>query len=272
MEGKMFDVRLIPEFIGSVIDMPIVEWIENEELVYELCTMKNVERILLLRLRGGALAIYRQLSAEQKAGAEQIKQALITADATDAFNAYDQFVTRQLRPDETVDEFFAELRRLAQLVGGPLPECWLTCPFVSGLLQHVRHLLCASSRMETISAEQLLTRTRAVMTDNEGSAELAAASARWTPSESKVRNDDRKFACYRCGGPNHMARDSLQNLHERPDSRIRKVHREIRCFRCSGFGHIASQCQGNAKGEEASALVSFPIDRTLRNSPPWKYM
>ena len=77
-----------------------------------------------------------------------------------------------------MDEFFAELRRLAWLVGELLPERWLMTTFVSGLLQHVKHLLCASSRMETICAEQLLTRARAVMTDNEGPAELAAASAR----------------------------------------------------------------------------------------------
>ena len=255
----MFDIQLIPEFSGTVTDMPVVEWVENVELVCELCTMKNVERVLPLRLRGGALAIYRQLSAEQKADAEHIKQALITAYATDAFNAYDQFITQQLCPDEMVDEFFAELRQLARLVGGLLPECWLTCAFVSGLPQHVRHLLCASSRMETI-AEQLLTRTRAIMTDNEGPAKLAAASARRTPSEPKVHNDSRKFACYRCGGPNHMAKDCLQNRDERPDSWMRKVHHEIRCFRCTGLEHIALQCQGNAKGEEASALVSSLID------------
>ena len=118
MEGKIFDVRLIPEFSGAETDMPIVEWVENVELVCELCIMKNVERVLPLRLRGEALAINRQVSAEQKTDAEQIKQGLITAYATDAFNAYDQFVTRQLRPDETVDEFFAELRRLARFVGG----------------------------------------------------------------------------------------------------------------------------------------------------------
>ena len=155
------------------------------------------------------------------------------------------------------NEFFAEQRRLARLVGGPLPECWLTCTFVSGLLQHVRHLLRASSRMKTMSAEQLLILTKAVMTDNVGPAELAAASARRTPSESKVCNDGRNFTCYRCGGPNHMAKDCLQNRQERPDNRMRKVHRKIRCFRCSG---LASQCQGNAKEEEASALVSSPID------------
>ena len=83
-----------------------------------------------------------------------------------------------------VDEFFAELRRLAQLVGGPLPKRWLMCAFISGLPQHIKHLLHASSRMETMSAEQLLTQARAVMTDNKGPIELAAASARQTPSES----------------------------------------------------------------------------------------
>ena len=71
MEGKMFYVWLILEFSGAATDMPIVKWVENVELVCELCTMKNVERVLPLRLRGGALAIYRQLSAEQ------IKQAKV---------------------------------------------------------------------------------------------------------------------------------------------------------------------------------------------------
>ena len=55
----MFDVWLIPKFSGAATDMPIVEWIENVELVCELCTMKNVEHILPLRLQGGALAMYR---------------------------------------------------------------------------------------------------------------------------------------------------------------------------------------------------------------------
>ena len=73
-------------------------------LHYEQC-----QAVLPLRLQEGALPIYRQLSAGQKADAEQIKQALITVYATDAFNAYDQFVTRQLRHGVTVDQFFAEL-------------------------------------------------------------------------------------------------------------------------------------------------------------------
>ena len=111
-----------------------------------------------------------------------------------------------------------------------------------------------------MSAEQLLTQTRAVITDDEGPAELATASARQTPSESKVCSDGRKFVCYRCGGPNHMVKDCLQDRQERSDCRMHRVHREICCFKCSGLGHIASQCQGNSKGEEVSALVTSSID------------
>ena len=42
MDGKAFDVQLIPEFSGAMTDMPIVEWIENVGLVCELCAMDKV--------------------------------------------------------------------------------------------------------------------------------------------------------------------------------------------------------------------------------------
>ena len=57
-----------------------------------------------------------------------------------------------------------------------------------------------------------------------------------------------------------MAKDCLQDRQESLDSRMRKVRREIRCYRCSDLGHVASQCQGNAKGEEAPASVCSSIN------------
>ena len=62
MTGKAFNIWLIPKFSGTVMDMPIVEWLENVEMVSELCAMDRVEHILPLRLRGHALAVHRQLS------------------------------------------------------------------------------------------------------------------------------------------------------------------------------------------------------------------
>ena len=45
MDGKAFNVWLIPEFSGATTDMPIVEWIEKVEFVCELCA---IDKIMLL--------------------------------------------------------------------------------------------------------------------------------------------------------------------------------------------------------------------------------
>ena len=71
----------------------MVEWIKTKELVYDLCEIKKVERVLPLCLRGGALAVYCQLSEEQKADIQQIKHALLTAFMTNLFMAFDQCMT-----------------------------------------------------------------------------------------------------------------------------------------------------------------------------------
>ena len=117
--------------------------------------------------------MYRRLSKEQRADTEKIKQAPITAYATDKFNAFDQFVTRRLRPGETVDEFLTDLHQLARLVGKPLPDQWMTCAFMSELPRYVRQFLRDSSWMNAMNLEQFLTRTRAIMTDD-GRCEVSA--------------------------------------------------------------------------------------------------
>ena len=82
--------------------------------------------------------MYQQLSKEKRTDPEEIMRAFMTAYATNAFNAFDQFTAWQLQQKETVDEFLAELHHLAQLVGELLPKRWMTYAFVSGLPQCVR--------------------------------------------------------------------------------------------------------------------------------------
>lgn len=65
-----FNLRLIPLFDSARL---MVEWMEKAELACRLCNVKWLEYIILLRLTGGAFAIYLQLRDEEKEDADKIK-------------------------------------------------------------------------------------------------------------------------------------------------------------------------------------------------------
>ena len=58
MAKRPFDLQLIPEFGGAASDEPIIEWLEQVEMIYELADEERVKRILPLRLTGGVLIVY----------------------------------------------------------------------------------------------------------------------------------------------------------------------------------------------------------------------
>ena len=68
-----------------------IEWLKRVEIICELADEERVECILPLRLMGGALNVYQQLSKEQRADIEEIKHTLTTAFAIYAFMAFKQF-------------------------------------------------------------------------------------------------------------------------------------------------------------------------------------
>ena len=130
-----FDLRLIQTFSGDKDDLTITEWLENVEMVCRLTNVAQLECVLALRLKGRALKVYHQLSAEDKKDANKIKHALKKVFGTDPFVAYNQFVGRTLQSGEAPEEFLADLFRLARSVGPELPIEWITCAFISGLPQ-----------------------------------------------------------------------------------------------------------------------------------------
>ena len=193
MASRQFDVRLIPDFSGAATDMPILKWLEDPELTCELCEISKIEWVLPLRLKGAARETYRQLSKEQRGDVEEIKRALIKAYGTDSFEAFEQFTTRRLRPEETADEFLTDLQQLARLVGETPPECWINSAFVNGLPSDVKGLLRSSTRLEILTLREVLERAPAVLVDTRD--EHLAAVARpeqtsHTPNILKRRQSD----------------------------------------------------------------------------------
>ena len=82
MAGKAFDIQLIPKFHSVSSDHTVSEWLEKVELVCEMCGVDNVKRVLPLRLRGGALSVYRLLTRDQRKDLQQVKQALLMASVS----------------------------------------------------------------------------------------------------------------------------------------------------------------------------------------------
>ena len=133
MAGKAFDIWLIPEFHSIPSNYTVPEWLEQVELVCEMCGVGNVECVLPLRLRGRALSVYRRLTCDQREDLQQVKQALLVAFAPDPFVAFDTFVSRRLCPRETVDNYLGDLQDLAHLIEENTSDQCLSCAFVSGL-------------------------------------------------------------------------------------------------------------------------------------------
>ena len=144
MAGKAFDIWLIAEFHGVSSNHTVSEWLEQVELVCEICGFDNVEHVLPLRLRGRALSVYRQLTHDQKEDLQPVKQALLVSFALDPFVAFDTFVLRRLHHGETVDEYLGDLQDLACLIEENTPDWWLSCTFVSGLPGPVRRQMRGS--------------------------------------------------------------------------------------------------------------------------------
>ena len=255
MERKQndFDVRLIPEFSG---DGTVSEWLDKVTLVCDLRGVSELADVIPLRLTGGAFAVYQQLPAASKRDVEKIKSALLSAFADDPFAAYEKFLRRRLRANESADVLLADLRRLAGLFGG-ISEVGLACAFIAGLPEAARQALRTGCQVESLQLDQLLARARAVLKDTGGlevESRMGASSAASGVMQRGYERNKRNRRCFVCDGENHLAKDCLlrKNTFQRRE--------KLECFRCGG-PHLARACPGNTIGEEASAPASSPDGR-----------
>ena len=284
-----FDVKLIPEFSGSGED--VVDWIEKVEMVCLLQTpAAPQETVIPLRLKGGAMSVYRQLSDEDKKDAGKVKSALKRAFALDKFAAYERFADRRLRPGESVDVFIAELEQLASLFGG-MTEEGISCAFVTGLPDSVRQVLRAGARVDSLSLRELADRARAILRETQAVVAVATGSGggggggrgRWGRGTAAEAGAGGRGPCFSCGEFTHYARacpsrdawgrpargearsERQQQTAEggeprAPAGRASGRHAPIQCYRCSNWGHIAAYCpEGNDQRGEAPAPASSRV-------------
>ena len=108
MADAKFDLKLIPEFNGST---SVVDWIARVKQSCHLRGVNQFELVILLQLTEAALDVYQLLSDNEKA-------ALYKAFAIDPCIAYKRFTSQTLMAGESVDVFFAALKKLVVLFRG----------------------------------------------------------------------------------------------------------------------------------------------------------
>ena len=208
------------------MDEPIVEWLEQVEMICELSDKERVERILPLRLKDGTLTVYWQLTKERRADIEEIKYALTTAFALYVFVAFDQFTMLRLCDGETVDKFLATLKRLALQVGEMPPEKWIACMFVAGLPQPVRQQLQALAQMDTMTLDLLHARAWAILVENHNSIDPIVATVQRPHTDAVEPTADQSggnLVCYLCTNPNPLGNGYVQGHATRMNHRVRRL-------------------------------------------------
>ena len=141
----------------------------------------NLALVLPARLTGGAFAVWLQMSEESRRSVDSVRDALYDAFAMDPLAAHDAYASRRLQPGESADVYLEDLRRLATLYGG-VSDKTLACAFIAGLPDIVRSAIRAGTRAKPLDLTSILTRARAVLSE-ERTCTAAAATPVSRPTE-----------------------------------------------------------------------------------------
>ena len=206
------------------------------------------------------LAIWLELSTEQKADYAVAKEHLITKMAPTEFVSLEEFHSRKMRPGEAIALYLYDLKRLLQQA---MPELeanaskfLLLHQFLSGLPASISRQLRATG--DTKELDAVVQRAEVLMAVSEQEQAAAMTVAPQSPREvddlktqitelteqvaaltARQKNGGPK-RCFYCNKLGHTQR----SCPERPTSQ--------RCYICNRPGHFARQCwQGNGRGMSA---------------------
>ena len=218
-------------------------------------------------LEGEALAVWLELTEEDKEDYGKAKKAIKSKLLPPAFSALDKFNQRTLLPGEALPLFVHDLKRLLSHAMPELPQeardQLLLHQFLNGLPPAISKQLRSTG--DTRQLEATVERARLLMAISES--EQSVASISHNDTEAKERCEVMQLTtqvaelteqvaalaarqtprCFSCNGRGHLQRNC-------PNQRSHQPIANRRCFRCGRMGHLQRDCrtrcrmQGNDEG------------------------
>lgn len=222
-------VNVIEKFDGQ---SDAAKWLERFEAAAIVCELARGDwaAVMPIMVAGAAHDVFSQWSDGVKKDYSRTKQALLNAFSLNPNNAYSALKERKLLPEESVEAFCADIRRLAGLVfkcngTDPQVEPLIRVAFLDGLPPDV------STQLRTNPATMT-----APVCDLVQAASIALPADRvreFVGAAGLSRQNRPRVICFRCRKEGHVQR----NCREDP-----------RCFNCNEFGHRRNQCPDSKNG------------------------
>ena len=225
-------------------------------------TMKR----LPLFLEGDAFLVYSNLSNTDKQDSGAVQAAMNKSFGMAKSAAYEQFTSRSLRPDESVEAYVADLSRLLTLSGhkdGGDTDPVIIAQVLAGLPQDVSQQVRLAFAGKDIKVSGCCDAVRALLAVKKSAPSVSAAAVR---------------TCYECGEAGHMQRQCpKRGQRSGPSYRAGgsgRPRREITCFFCEEKGHVQAECQARKRwlaskeNKPVSVAAPFPAASAKRSNDP----
>ena len=224
-----------------------------------------------LFLDGDAFLVYSRMSSGDRKKKDEVTKLMVQSFSMTKSSAYDAFVGRKYRMDESVDAYVADLQRLASLCGHAVTgddDAMVVAQLVSGLpstFARELRLAMAGKDLKISACLDVIRALRSASTDieNQRVTSVTAAAAGGTAVDSALR---KSVLCFRCGEVGHMRRNcpsANRTGKQQPSYGRANSGRKMTCFFCDQEGHLKSDCpdrkawmarkQGQAAGVNVSA-------------------